>query len=108
MVQGVDGALVGFASLVPGLIHDLLNAVKKGDLHAAMKIQELIDPLKDAVYGAGEPTGEAHGRMKAAMQAAGILRSATVRPPTKEPSKEELIEIQAAVKAAGLMPRAAA
>ena len=74
----------------------------------AMKIQELIDPLKDAVYGAGEPTGEAHGRMKAAMQAAGILRSATVRPPTKEPSKEELIEIQAAVKAAGLMPRAAA
>jgi 4-hydroxy-tetrahydrodipicolinate synthase len=46
--------------------------------------------------------------MKAAMQAAGILRSATVRPPTKEPSKEELIEIQAAVKAAGLMPRAAA
>jgi 4-hydroxy-tetrahydrodipicolinate synthase len=108
MVQGVDGALVGFASLVPGLIHDLLNAVKEGDLHKAMKIQGLIDPLKDAVYGAGEPTGEAHGRMKAAMQAAGILRHATVRPPTKEPSKKELAEIQMAVKAAGLTQRAAA
>ena len=108
MVQGVDGALVGFASLVPGLIHDLLNAVKEGDLHTAMKIQALIDPIKDAVYGAGEPTGEAHGRMKAAMQAAGILRSATVRPPTHEPSKEEMAEIRAAVEAAGLTPRAAA
>src|SRR5215510_11873402 len=94
MVQGVDGALVGFASLVPGLIWDLLNAVKEGDLHKAQKIQGLIDPIKDAVYGAGEPTGEAHGRMKAAMQAAGILRSGTVRPPTHEPSKEELTEIR--------------
>jgi 4-hydroxy-tetrahydrodipicolinate synthase len=102
MVQGVDGALVGFASLVPGLIQDLLNAVKEGDLHKAQKIQGLIDPIKDAVYGAGEPTGEAHGRMKAAMQVAGILRSATVRPPTHEPSKEELAEIRAAIKAAGL------
>ena len=37
-------------------------------------MQACIDPLKDAVYGAGEPTGEAHGRMKAAMAAVGILR----------------------------------
>src|SRR4029078_5706576 len=88
MVQGVDGALVGFASLVPGLIHDLLNAVKEGDLHKAMKIQGLIDPLKDAVYGAGEPTGEAHGRMKAAMAALGILSNGRVRPPTHPPSAE--------------------
>ena len=92
--QGVDGALVGFASLVPGLIHDLLNAVKKGDLYAAMKIQGLIDPLKDAVYRAGEPTGEAHGRMKAAMQAAGVLRNAAVQPPTHEPSEEEIAKFE--------------
>jgi 4-hydroxy-tetrahydrodipicolinate synthase len=46
--------------------------------------------------------------MKAAMQAAGILRSATVRPPTHEPSKEEMAEIRAAVEAAGLTRRAAA
>ena len=76
MVQGVDGALVGFASLVPGLINDLLEAVKEGDLKKAMAIQARIDPLKDAVYGAGEPTGEAHGRMKAAMAALGIIRDA--------------------------------
>lgn len=108
MVQGVDGALVGFASLIPGLIHDLLQAVGKGDLHAAMKAQSLIDPLKDAVYGAGEPTGEAHGRMKAAMARAGILRSATVRPPTQAPSHAELQAIDAALRHAGLQQRDAA
>jgi 4-hydroxy-tetrahydrodipicolinate synthase len=108
MVQGVDGALVGFASLIPDLINDLLEAVKAGDLHKAMQIQSRIDPLKDAVYGAGEPTGEAHGRMKSAMQAMGILHDATVRPPTHAPSAEELAAIARAIDDAKLSPRAAA
>jgi 4-hydroxy-tetrahydrodipicolinate synthase len=108
LVQGVDGALVGFASLVPGLIQDLLEAVARGDLAQAMKIQGLIDPLKDAVYGEGEPTGEAHACMKAAMAAAGILDRATVRPPTIAPSAEELARIAAAVEGAGLARRSAA
>ena len=108
MVQGVDGALVGFASLVPGLINGLLKAVKAGDLNRAMAIQAEIDPLKDAVYGAGEPTGEAHACMKAAMAAAGILRDATVRPPTIPPNVAELARIRTAVAAAALWTRAAA
>lgn len=108
LVQGVDGALVGFASLVPGLINDLLAAVKAGDLTAARAIQARIDPLKDAVYGTGEPTAEAHACMKAAMAAAGIIKDATMRPPTHAPSAEELARIRAAVAAAGLAPRAAA
>ena len=108
MVQGVDGALVGFASLVPGLINDLLEAVRAGDLHRAMALQGEIDPLKDAVYGLGEPTGEAHANMKAAMAAAGIFSSGIVRPPTVAPSAEERAEIEAAVAAAGLARRAAA
>jgi 4-hydroxy-tetrahydrodipicolinate synthase len=108
MVQGVDGALVGFASLVPGLINDLYDAVKQGDLRKAMAIQARIDPLKDAVYGAGEPTGEAHGRMKAAMAALGILSNGRVRPPTHAPSAEESAAIRAAIEAAGLSERVAA
>ena len=108
MVQGIDGALVGFASLVPGMINELLDAVKAGDLRKAMAVQARIDPLKDAVYGAGEPTGEAHGRMKAAMAAVGILASGRVRPPTHVPNAEESAAIHAAIKAAGLGERAAA
>jgi len=108
MVQGIDGALVGFASLVPGLINELLRAVRAGDLKQAMAVQARITPLKDAVYGAGEPTGEAHGRMKAAMARAGILRSGTVRPPTQEPDADELRAIDAALRSAGLLQKAAA
>jgi 4-hydroxy-tetrahydrodipicolinate synthase len=102
MVQGVDGALVGFASFVPGLIHELLEAVKAGDLTRAMAIQARIDPLKDAVYGAGEPTGEAHANMKAAMVAAGIFTSGAMRPPTVAPGEDEIKKIEAAVRTAGL------
>lgn len=108
MVQGIDGALVGFASLVPGLINELLEAVRAGDLATAMRVQARITPLKDAVYGAGEPTGEAHGRMKAAMARAGIIRSGTVRPPTHAPNAEELRAIDLALDAAGLLGKAAA
>jgi 4-hydroxy-tetrahydrodipicolinate synthase len=108
MVQGIDGALVGFASLVPGLIHELLQAVRAGDLNRAMAVQARITPLKDAVYGAGEPTGEAHGRMKAAMARAGIIRSGTVRPPTQEPNADELRAIDEALRIAGLLQKAAA
>lgn len=103
MVQGVDGALVGFASLIPNLIQELIEAVAASDLARAMSVQALIDPLKEAIYGAGEPTGEAHACMKAAMAAAGIFERATVRPPTIAPSAEELRRIGAAV--AGLQAR---
>src|SRR5260370_33762064 len=107
MVQGIDGALVGFASLVPGLIHELLSAVKAGNLTEAMRLQSLITPLKDAVYGGGEPTGEAHGRMKAAMALAGIFRDGTVRPPTHAPSAREPEILRSALRHAGLLKRAA-
>lgn len=108
MVQGIDGALVGFASLIPGLIMDLLDAVAAGNLREAMRIQGLIDPLKNAVYGDGEPTGEAHACMKAAMAAAGLIPRGTVRPPTVAPSPAELVRIEAAVKSAGLIRSVAA
>jgi 4-hydroxy-tetrahydrodipicolinate synthase len=105
MVQGVDGALVGFATFIPGLINDLWEAVKAGDLKRAMAVQALITPLKDAVYGGGEPTGEAHARMKMGMYLAGVLAAPTVRPPTEAPTEAEVAALRAAVTNAGLQPR---
>ncbi len=105
MVQGVDGALVGFATFIPGLINDLWQAVKAGDLKRAMAVQALITPLKDAVYGGGEPTGEAHARMKAGMYLAGVIDDATVRPPTEAPNAAEMAALRAALAHADLLKR---
>lgn len=105
MVQGVDGALVGFATFIPQLIIDLWDAVKAGDLKRAQQVQALITPLKDAVYGGGEPTGEAHARMKAGMYLAGVLESATVRPPTEAPNDADMQALRTALTGVGLLAR---
>jgi 4-hydroxy-tetrahydrodipicolinate synthase len=108
MVQGVDGALVGFASFIPQMIVDLYAAVCAGDLKTAMDLQARINPLKDVVYGGGEPTGDAHGRMKMAMYLSGVLKSPTVQPPTRLPESAELAAIKQALGQAGMLQRDAA
>jgi 4-hydroxy-tetrahydrodipicolinate synthase len=108
MVQGVDGALVGFASIIPQMIIDLYAAVCAGDLKTAMDLQARINPLKDVVYGGGEPTGDAHGRMKMAMYLSGVLKSPAVQPPTRLPEGAELQAIRQALDEAGMLQRDAA
>lgn len=108
MVQGVDGALVGFASMIPDMITALYAAVKAGDLNKAMELQFRINPLKEAVYGLGEPTGDAHSRMKTAMVLMGRFKSATVRPPIRQPSAAEVAEIERVLGEAGLLQKQAA
>jgi 4-hydroxy-tetrahydrodipicolinate synthase len=108
MVQGVDGALVGFASMIPQMIIDLYAAVQAGDLKTAAGLQERINPLKDVVYGGGEPTGDAHARMKYAMYMAGILKSPRIQPPTLPPDAAMLKAIEDAVRGAGMLKRSAA
>ena len=102
MVQGVDGGLLGFASFIPELIVELAEHVRAGDLKAAMACQARINPLKDIVYGMGEPTGDAHARMKLAMVLAGRLKSAAVRPPTRVPDAATREAIVAALTSVGM------
>ena len=108
MVQGVDGALVGFASFIPQKIVALWEAVQAGDLKRAMRLQFEINPLKQAVYGLGEPTGEAHARMKMAMFLAGLVGSPLVRRPTNQPTGAELEAIRHALEIAGMLQKQAA
>lgn len=108
MVQGVDGALVGFASFIPQIIVALWEAVQAGDLNRAMQLQFEINPLKQAVYGFGEPTGDAHARMKMAMFLAGLIKSPVVRRPTSQPTGADLDAIKRALRGAGMLQREAA
>jgi 4-hydroxy-tetrahydrodipicolinate synthase len=93
---------------VPQLIVDLYAAVCAGDLKRAMDIQFRINPLKDVVYGGGEPSGDAHARMKMAMYLAGIFKSPAVQPPTRLPSAAETEAIKAALREVGMLRKEAA
>lgn len=104
MVQGVDGALVGFASFIPELVSELYSAVSDGDLKKAQSVQRRINELKEVVYADGEPSGDAHARMKTAMMLAGRFRSNLTRPPVKPPTGSMLQRIEKAVREANLAP----
>src|SRR5947199_18707 len=98
-VHRMDGALVGCASLIPELTNDLFEAMDADDLARAREINDRIWPIKEAVYGAGEPSGDAHARMKEGMVLRGIFRSALARPPVLAPSSAEIAAMQAALVA---------
>ena len=109
MVQGVDGGLLGFASFIPELILELTEAVHAGDLKRAMAVQARINPLKDIVYGMGEPTGDAHARMKLAMVDGGTARSR--RPCGRrrtQPDDANAQQIAKVLRSAGMLQKEAA
>jgi 4-hydroxy-tetrahydrodipicolinate synthase len=101
-VHRLDGTLVGCASLIPELTYELMAAMQADDLTRARAINDRIWPVKEAVYGAGEPSGDAHARMKEGMALRGIFRSALVRPPVLPPSPEEVAAMAAALEASGV------
>jgi 4-hydroxy-tetrahydrodipicolinate synthase len=102
MVFDVQGALVGFGSLVPELITGLWKAVQANDLVAARGFEDRLLPLKLAVYGMGEPSGDAHARLKEALVQRGKLDSARMRPPVPELTDTERRAISEALDAAGI------
>jgi 4-hydroxy-tetrahydrodipicolinate synthase len=96
-VHRLDGTLVGCASLIPELTYDLLAAMQADDLTRAREINELIWPIKEAVYGTGEPSGDAHARMKEGMALRGLFKRALARPPVLPPSGDEIAQMRAAL-----------
>jgi 4-hydroxy-tetrahydrodipicolinate synthase len=101
-VHRLDGTLVGCASLIPELTFELMTAMQADDLARAREINDRIWPVKEAVYGAGEPSGDAHARMKEGMALRGLFRSALARPPVLPPSAEEVAAMAAALEASGV------
>jgi len=91
LLEGADGALVGFAGYAPGLICELVDKALGGDLAGARAVREKVDALARAIYQFGEPSAEAHQRMKMAAFLTGKIRSPVVRPPLR-PLRPETVE----------------
>lgn len=103
LVQGIDGALVGFASFVPDLIVELVKCVKNQDLKAANAVYDRIFELKQAVYKMDEPSSTSHLRMKEAMYQRGLISSSLARRPVLPLTEQEKEEIRKGLLKVGLI-----
>ncbi len=101
LLDGADGALVGFAGFVPELITALVKAALSGDLEQANTLQDKVRPLSQIVYRFGEPSSDAHQRMKCAMTLIGKFPSMRMRRPIRPLPQGEIDRIAAELTEAG-------
>ena len=87
LLEGADGALIGFAGFAPELMVDVVHAALEGDLARAKAAQRMVAPLARIIYNFGEPGCGAHQRMKVARWLMGKFASPHFRRPlTRTPS----------------------
>lgn len=98
LLPGMEGALIGFCGCVPELISNLYQKYLEFDLKEMLKANDPVSRMSAAIYGVGEPTGEAHARMKEVMYQRGIFSSALMRPPILPLLQEEKDSVTAAIK----------
>lgn len=101
LLSGADGALVGFAGFVPELIVTLVETALNGGLDEIRPVQDLVYRLNKIVYRFGEPSSDAHQRMKVAMTLQGRFPSMAVRPPLRPLPDAELERIRTELAASG-------
>jgi 4-hydroxy-tetrahydrodipicolinate synthase len=105
LLDGCDGALVGFAGFAPELIVNLVDRALAGDLQGAHAAQDKARPLAQIIYRFGEPSSDAHQRMKCARWLMGKFPSPMVRRPLRPLPASDVRRIRAELKAAGYATR---
>ena len=101
----VDGALVGYGSLTPEPLIELIAAGKAKDYARAREIHDKLLPVTRTVYHRGSHM-EGTVALKHGLVARGILEHATVRPPLLPLEAGAEVEIANALRSAGLVPDA--
>lgn len=104
LVQGIDGALIGFAGFVPEMMASLVAAALRDDLAEARRLTEQVFVLKQAVYRMGEPSFDAHQRMKMAVYLLGRISSPRVRPPLAPLADDVIAGLRHDLERVGLRP----
>lgn len=104
LIQGLDGALVGFGGCVPELITALAAAARKDDLVEAKKVNQKVAPMATAIYGTGQPSGEAHARMKEVLYQRKVFSSPLMRLPVLPLNQAEKDTVTWALKHGDVKP----
>ena len=99
----VDGALVGYGSLAPEPLIEMIAAGKAKDYAKARAIHDKLLPVTASVYHRGSHM-EALSPSKHGLVARGILEHATVRSPLLPLEPGADVEIANALRSAGLRP----
>jgi 4-hydroxy-tetrahydrodipicolinate synthase len=103
-VLGADGAISGMGSVVADLQAEMFAHVQRGDLEAARKVNDRLDPLVRVFYA--PPFLDMHNRMKEALALLGRISQAVVRPPLRPVSPAERDRIRATLEQMGLLASA--
>ena len=101
LLEGSDGALIGFAGFVPELMVAVVHAALNNDLIGARKARNQVDTLARIVYNFGEPSSDAHQRMKCARWLMGRFPSMTMRRPLRQLSETEIDRIRVNLEEVG-------
>lgn len=96
-----DGALVGYAALIPELMVELLENAKAHDYDAAKATYDRMIPITRAVYHRASHI-ESTTAMKLGLVERGIIRTATVRSPLMPLEDGAAEQIRATLEGAGV------
>lgn len=99
LLEGADGALIGFAGFVPELMVKTVHTALDGDLAGAREARETVAPLARLIYNFGEPGCGAHQRMKVARWLMGRFPSPQFRRPIRPLSDAGVQDIRDQLKA---------
>lgn len=102
LAMGADGILSGAGSVIADLHLALFQAVKKGRMDQATKINDRIFHTVQAFYA--PPLVDMHNRMKEALVLLGRMQSAAVRPPLTRLSLDERERISSSLAMAEISP----
>jgi 4-hydroxy-tetrahydrodipicolinate synthase len=94
-VLGADGCISGMGSVTADLQAALFACVQKGDLEAAKKMNNRLDPLVQVFYA--PPFVDMHNRMKEALGMLGRIDQPVVRPPLQPLDDSEKSKIREAL-----------
>jgi 4-hydroxy-tetrahydrodipicolinate synthase len=104
LLEGADGALIGFAGFAPELMVTLVHAALAGDLAAAKAAQRTVSPLARLIYNFGEPGCGAHQRMKVARWLLDRFPSPHMRRPVRPLSEAEIARLREGLAAIDYTP----
>jgi 4-hydroxy-tetrahydrodipicolinate synthase len=99
---GADGVLLGLAGLMPDLVVQMVEALKRADLAAARESEKRLWPVAQAIYHT-PPYALRHTRTKAALKMLGRIDHDMVREPLLPLDAAARETLRTAIAAAGLL-----